>query len=293
MNMEYRATFRQTVSVRERIINDSDSTATLLQMVQVAHAVLVEDIKYIMYRRVMVEVVLKHQGLRETIKDVIWREILSCGEVEQDQKEGKERSPKYSKDPFAENKAIGRIVDKFSIELLRFLAMKVLLESILTTGEGVDCQSVPLTTGANRYPSKEYSIVPSMALRDGWEAMILLPKLYSNICTVMGCKGSLDYSTYHLVLNYQGNREINYAAVKEARQHYRYTMITYEKLYLVIPDENIWSRLEDDDEEDRDTTFHDGCSDLLDGISSYLRGKITSKERAVPDTIRFTENSYL
>eukprot|EP00979_Chaetoceros_neogracilis_P003752 scaffold656_cov271-Chaetoceros_neogracile.AAC.62 len=283
--MNERAEFKHAVSVRERIINDTESTQTLLRMVQVAHTVLVEDVKYRMYQSIMTEIVLKHQGLRGKGNNGIWQGCLSCGvgrNDDYDDSEYEERSSHSNKD-----KAISRIVDKYSIELLRFLAVKVLLDSI-PTGDGVDHQRMPSTINVNRYPLNEDRIVPSVSLRDGWRALLLLPKLYSDICTVMGCERGLDFNTDDLVLDYQRDERINSAVLKEARKHYRYTLITYEKLYLIIPDENIWSRLKDDYEEDIDTVFYDEFNDLLQGVSSYIKGKIDGGEGAIPTTIRFT-----
>eukprot|EP00979_Chaetoceros_neogracilis_P014376 scaffold4589_cov266-Chaetoceros_neogracile.AAC.2 len=289
--MNERAAFKHTVSVRERIINDTESTETLLQMVQVAHAVLVEDVKYRMYRSIMTEIVLKHQGLRDNGNNVIWQECLSCGVVGDDDYDDSDSKYEERSSHSKKDKAISRIVNKYSIELLRFLAVKVLLESI-PTGEGLDHQRMPSTTDLNKYPLNEDRIVPSVSLRDGWRALLLLPKLYSDICTVMGCEGGLDFNTDDLVLDYQRDERVNSAIVKEARKHYRYTLITYEKLYLIIPDENIWSRLKDDDEEDKDTALYDEFNDLLQGVSSYFKGKIDGRERPIPATIRFAKDEF-
>jgi len=253
------------MSVKDRIIHDFESTETLLQMVQVAHSVLTEDSQYKTFRRVMTEVVWKVPRLRDSAKTVRRQELFSCGEYE------------HSTDPVAESEAIDRMVDLLTIQLLRFLAMKVLIESI------------PSLNADTTNHQNEYSLVPSVPLREGWKALLLLPILYSDVCIAMGGERSLDYNDDDIILDYQTDEEINSQVVKEARQRYRYTLITYETLYLVIPDERIWARLKDDDDEDRDASLYDDFTDLFNAISSYFKQKITGSEADIPSDIRFTD----
>ena len=266
-----------TISVKDRIIHDFDSTDTLLQMVQVAHSVLTEDSQYNMFRRVMTEVVLKFPRLRDSVKAVRRQELFSCGDYE------------HTKDPTAESDAINMMVDKLTVGLLRFLAMKVLLESI-PSGTDTSLQRHPSLVNSDTNHRNGHILVPSVPLREGWKALLLLPMLYSDICIAMGGERSLDYNDDDIILDYQTDKEISSQVVKEARQRYRYTLITYETLYLVIPDEMIWTRLkEEDDDKYRDTSLYDDFSDLLNAISSCCKEKVTGREADIPYNIRFTD----
>jgi hypothetical protein len=264
------------ISVKDRIIHDFDSTDTLLQMVQVAHSVLTEDSQYNMFRRVMTEVVLKFPLLRDSVKVVRRQELFSCGEYKQ------------TKNHCAESEAIYMIVDKLTVGLLRFLAMKVLIESI-PSGTDTILERQPSLVNSNTN-SQNGHLVPSAPLREGWKALLLLPMLYSDICIAMGGERSLDYNDDDIILDYQTDQEISSQVVKEARQRYRYTLITYETLYLVIPDEMIWTRLKEEDyDKYRDTSLYDDFSDLLNAISSCCKEKVTGREADIPYNIRFTD----
>mmetsp|Transcript_6793 Transcript_6793/g.12781 ORF Transcript_6793/g.12781 Transcript_6793/m.12781 type:complete len:288 (+) Transcript_6793:147-1010(+) len=284
MDANNRSQFKHTTSVRERIIQDVESTETLLEMVQNAHKVLVEDKKYPIFRNMISELVFKHRHLNKTIKGARNRELFSCGDLILDDRQQEIYHIQPPTSRITEVDEMNRLIDGFIIELLRFLSMKILLESVPGTMDDADqiCQRMPsmvyvTPSSGVRAEGGIHSIIPSAPLCDGWKALLLLPKLYHDVCCAMGCDGKLDFDEEAVMLDVKSNHK--------ATRDYRDTLVTYEKLFLVVPDEYIWSRLEVDEEGDRGDTFYDGFRDFFDSVSAVIKKKIKGPSHGVPDSI--------
>lgn len=290
METRHRSQFQHTISVRERIAHDPEATDTLLLMVQNAHDVIIEDKKYPIFRTMISEVITKHRYLNESIKGARNRELLSCGDLILDDRQQESYTIQPPTNRITEGQETNRLIDGFIIELLRFLSMKILLESVPG--------SIETDQLIQRMPSRRnvssniivlggmHNITPSAPLCDGWKALLLLPVLYRDVCCAMGCDGKLDFDEDAVMLDSsKQNLGRDSVMLQKVRQDYRYTLVTYEKLFLVVPDDNIWCRLEVDEEDDRDDSFYDGVRDFLDGISRIVKEKIKGPSRGVPDSI--------
>lgn len=278
--------FKHTVSIRERIIQDVESTETLLHMVNNARSILIEDKKYPIFRGSISQIISKYRHLNDTIKAARNRELFSCGDLNVDENLPRSFPIPQMRNNITEGDEMNRLVDTFIMELLRFLSMKILLESIPSIGSSNNetvhiYQRMPSLKNDKRSAGgDEHNIVPSAPLCDGWKALLLLPVLYKDVCSAMGCDGKLDFEEEAVTVD-----NMNGAMQQKLREDYMYTLVTYEKLYLVVPDENIWCRLEKYEKYDRDNTFYDGFRDFLDGVSTIVKEKIVGPSRGVPDTI--------
>jgi hypothetical protein len=61
--------------------------------------------------------------------------------------------------------------------------------------------------------------------------------------------------------------------------------VTYEQLFLEMPDKAIWCRLKKDDEEERDDSLYDGFKNFLDVMRVKVKEKIQGPSNQVPDSI--------
>lgn len=266
--------FRQDPeSIRERIINDCETTETLLYMVETSFNVIKENEKYSILKKVLGEILQRHDSLKnEVIKERV-QELFVCGSL--DDANIHDMKPSFAKkNAMGELKAIDRMTEKLLVEFLRFLAMKVLLQ---------DVETFDHTAGVNE---TRFCLVPSLPLRDCWKALLMLPVMYAELCVSMGLETEIDYDADDYDLEYKRGKNKN--KVKDARTNYRRTLITYEKLYLVIPDEQCWLRLQSNDAEDYDPTFKDDIRNFVDGVSSYVKQRVTGRETSLPKTIRFS-----
>jgi hypothetical protein len=110
--------------------------------------------------------------------------------------------------------------------------------------------------------------------------------LYHDGCCAKGCDGRLDFDEEAVTLHDKQNRRRGDSAMlRKKRQDYRYTLVTYEKLFLDVPKESIWCRLEQDEEDDRDDSFYDGFRDFVDSVSRIIKEKIKGPSRGVPESI--------
>ena len=359
---QYRSQFNQASSIRARIINDDETTSTLLEMVEISHKIVTRNAKYPALRNLLAEVVLQTPNLNEELRTVRKAELFSgvqCGgisdvdvdvgididiDIDADHvhshanrhtntnmhantntntPEMKQYESTKSFTTNAEARTMNRILDSYIIEILRFLAMKILLEAIPSSDSDPHMSTRALTDGHDndsndgdggyeyryeyRTPIKSpTNILPSKVLRGGWKALLHLPFLYSDVCMAMGCDGPLDMDaetqdivhTQYLLYSGEGDA-VKDSAVKTSRENYRYTLDTYERVYLVVPEGRFWLRLtfECDGDEERDSysSVCDGVSDVLEWMVVKVKESVNGREDTdrMPDSVQFEKDLYL
>jgi len=88
-------------------------------------------------------------------------------------------------------------VEGLITELLRFLAMKELLDEIDAelVNEGRCDESFMARSQATRRSHRGLALqlVPSGKVQEAWEAMLFHPLTYSEVCSAMGCKAIIDF----------------------------------------------------------------------------------------------------
>lgn len=168
-SFRWNKSFRQTVSVRNNIITDDESTAILLQMVTAARSLIMKESQYNSFREKMRSLaaiqmhfaVTKNEGAQFLFGDLL------CGGTD-----------KLTHD---DGNAIDseQIVDAYVIELLRLIAMKILLSGVPDIENNQICHSPK---------DFEHDLIPSIPIREAWKAMMIFPVMYSRICAAMGSK---------------------------------------------------------------------------------------------------------
>mmetsp|Transcript_21950 Transcript_21950/g.32873 ORF Transcript_21950/g.32873 Transcript_21950/m.32873 type:complete len:278 (-) Transcript_21950:139-972(-) len=217
---------QQSISVRDRIILDDESTETLVYMVNCAKNVLSSNYNYYTMRRMM------HELLNVIIDEEDYMPILStflCGMGEEEV------------DPNS-NKKRERLVDKFIDELLRFLAMKILLATNNTKEEypiyNYD-ENDDDNTNRERIRCKCYQLNPSIMIRESWKALLMLPHTYVDVCKALGISTPIDYDDDEDD-GFRGEASTS----QWGRECYRWTLQTYANLYVVGPPKMFWPELE-------------------------------------------------
>jgi len=255
-------------SVRDLIINDEDSTLALLEMVKEAYSVLIKDKRYHAFLNLLSEAAHADEHLRPVLEEASNRQLLLCGSAYDDIDFTKE--------------ALIQIVDCYVIELLRFLAMKVLLEcnggdedegrgnEYEYQSESRDDDRGNLLKQNRNLKAKEFVLVPSATIRAAWKAMCVLPVMYNNVCAVMGCEESLDFNHDNEILEYPMFESTD-EEIAHSRMSYRYTLATYEKLYQSDPEAMFWCRLKTDETSDYDTSLTDDLANIFDTFALRVK----------------------
>ena len=270
-------------------------------MVNSAHEVLTIDTrKYQLFRNLLAELIVNDDNLKDDIKGTQKHDMFSvfqCGDSDDDADDDADGAGAGEGSRTSNvNINVNTLVRSYIIELLRFLAMKVLLESIPATNTCTNTntkintsnfQRMPSMKNPNRYPTNECNLVPSTALLDAWKALLLLPLVYNDVCAVMGCDGPLDFDAQDVVLDYHNTNAVDtHGQIHKARQDYRFTLVTYEKLYLTVPKSQFWSRLNMDEEQDRDTTMSDHFSNIFEKIAVFVKETIEGRDDSIPSSVR-------
>ncbi len=197
----------QTMSIRDRIIFDEESTETLIYMVNCAKNVLKANYNYFTVRQMMLELI-------NVMDEEEMMPPFLCG-MDEDKVDRNEREA---------------MVDKYIDELLRFLAMRVLLATPPTEESEHDDRE--------EMTSKLYQLNASVAIRESWKALLMLPHTYSDVCKALGVPSPLDYDEEES--EFQGEASTS----QWGRECYRWTLQTYASLYVVGPPKTFWPELE-------------------------------------------------
>lgn len=266
-NVNHCAGLEYGKSVRARIINDDETTLTLLDMVEISHGVLVADSKYKIFRNLLTEIIMRTESLSMELKKVRKDELF--------------KNVADNAGSNAETHILEKQLDTFIVELLRFLAMKILLENI------PNASNPPTIT-------TDLKLIPSTVIRDAWKAILLLPLLYSDVCVAMGCEGGLDLDATDIRFeNIDETIETGDVAVRRSREDYRYTLDIYERVYLIVPPPGFWLRLTFDyDDEQRDTTFCDNFTDITEWMSFKMKELVNGQDETIPTSIKFDKVLY-
>ena len=196
--------FKQNASVRDRIIFDKESTETLIYMVKSAKNVLHSNHNYSTF----------HCMVAELVNALLEEDMLPsffCGMDEEDRKDKRKR-----------HVLVGKYID----HLLRFLAMQTLLN-------GSDYNS----NRTDEFGNRMFQMNPSVAIRQCWKALMMLPVTYLDVCKSLGCD-AIDYD----------DEEIDFLGEKSksewGRECYEWTIRTHTNLYIIPPSRKFWPVLE-------------------------------------------------
>ena len=233
-----RYAYKQTVSVRDKIISDDESTETLIYMVRCAKNVLTSNYNYFTFRSMVAELVLKIDE-----DDLLPSFLCTMSMDDVDKHDLKKRS---------------KMVDCFIDQLLRFLAMKVLLEG--SDGESGSNDGSQERTDENG--KKLLQLNPSTAIRECWKALLMLPLTYRDVCKAFGCD-AIDY-----------NEEVTGFLGEESkgswgRECYQWTVETYTTLYINPPTKIFWPTLPPKESDGLLTTFVTKLGESLKDAKSH------------------------
>ncbi len=307
--VQYRSQFDQAPSIRQRIIDDDETTSLLLEMVEISHNILTKDSKYEVLRNLLAETVTRTPNLNDELRKVRKQELfsgVSCGGTDDVVGLGENGAEfnQYVSTRFitgAEVRTMNMILNEFEIEILRFLAMKILLEHIPSAqGNPYDSTRALHDDSSNdprSPPMSPVSIIPSKCLKEGWKNVSQLPLLYSDICIAMGSEGPIDIDSEEINLRYDGTGDPESdRIVKMARDNYRYTLDTYEKVYLIVPAARFWLRLSfacDGEEERENEVLCDDFSDILEWMVVKVKESVNGKEDRMPNAVEFEKDLYM
>eukprot|EP00978_Attheya_sp_CCMP212_P002609 scaffold5313_cov41-Attheya_sp.AAC.2 len=170
----------------------------------------------------------------------------------------------------------GTVVEQWIVDLLRFLAMKILFqqndrkrntkhynihqnqqhsEKNPRTRE-LDCDSCQNST------CLQYELCTSDAILDSWRCLLLYPKLYSQVCFTLGSKDEIPYTEELGDSFYCNSKSIGISSrsdfVAWKRHCYAWTYDCYIQTYQSRPLETFWPNPDDYSNRDinpsRDTT---------------------------------------
>jgi hypothetical protein len=263
--LKWKKSFRQTLSVRNKIISDDESTAALVAMVNAARDAIVRDRQHSTFRNILGDLVLQNREVRTVLQSqrdsLVFRDFL-CRFSDQTTLDFRKFTTIHE-----------TIVDAYIIELLRFLAMKVLLHGV---PDAKNNRIVLLKENLQNV------LIPSLPIREAWKALAILPILYANVCTVMGCSEPIDYDADldDLEMEYRFLGVSN-EIVQRNRRHYRWTFETYERFFVIEPPVMFWPRLEGDDEEDRDQYMLEDLNEYVNGLSVALKERMSGSANIV------------
>lgn len=197
------------VSVREGVIHDEESTEILLHMVESARNVIITHNNHTAFRRVISELV------HDTVEDD--EGVMTsffCGMDDVDERAMKKKQ---------------LLVDKWIDQLLRFLAMKILLSDSVN-----DC-------GRDTNGMEILRLNPSTPVRAAWKSLLMLPHLYTDVCRVLGVP-PIDYEEEEQ--EFLGEKSTS----AWGRRSYLWTMETYSHIYTVHPTHHFWPKLDRSDD---------------------------------------------
>lgn len=234
-------------------------------MVKAARDVIVKDRQHKTFRNLLSDLVVQNKEIRAVLqsqRDSFFFRDLLCGVSDQSNLDFR----KFTR--IHEN-----IIDAYMIELLRFIAMKVLLHGV------PDAKNNRI---AILKEDSENVLIPSIPIRDAWKAMAMLPILYANVCDVMGCSEPIDYALdlddLEMEYRFLGSSNIS---IQKQRARYRWTFATYERLFVIEPPVMFWPRLEGDDDEDRDYNMFEVLNDYVKGLSVALNDRMSGSTSTV------------
>ncbi len=213
--MQQQFEYKQSVSIREAIISDDESTETLIYMVQSAKNVLLTNYNYHTFRKMVAEIVI---FLDED--DVA--PSFFCGMDEMNQEDLERRS---------------KMVNEFIDQLLRFLAMKVLLEGSSPGPNDSRRKKNQEGITKDKYGKPLFQLNPSRPIRECWKALLMLPLTYVDVCKAFG-SDVIDYEEE--TAGFRGEE----SKVEWGRQCYLWTIKTYTNLYVMPPSKVFWPKLE-------------------------------------------------
>jgi hypothetical protein len=209
MTKESQFVLRKSISVQHRIIADDESSETVAYMARCAKKVLVTNYNYQVFHQMIGEILNSKEEVDTLIPSFL------CG-MEDDDKEHMKRRE--------------LMVDKLIDQLLKFLAMKVLLCDNVSSNNDCyderyeDCQS-------------SYRLNPSMTIREAWKAILILPLTYQHVCQAYGSE-LIDYDD-----DDEGDFLGEQSKTAWGRECYKWTIETYKSLYIVPPPEIFWPKL--------------------------------------------------
>ncbi len=264
--------FHHTVSVRQHIIEDEESTLILLEMVKTAYEALLANKNNVMFRRLLTELMYKDESIKPTLQLASRQQLFACGDLD---------------NVDFEIETVNQLLDAYVIELLRFLAMKVLLESIPPNEDESILQQQQRKSRRDAEIKNRHSLVPSRTIRDAWKALVILPYAYAEVCSAFGCANPLDYDGDNEMLEYPFfDSATTNSEVKRARQCYRFTLDAYEKLFICEPSPVFWCRLKMDEVEDIDTSLTTDIANFFDKCAIQLKKTVgVNVDNGIPSNI--------
>mmetsp|Transcript_28236 Transcript_28236/g.34880 ORF Transcript_28236/g.34880 Transcript_28236/m.34880 type:complete len:258 (-) Transcript_28236:61-834(-) len=196
----------QSVTLRNRIISDKESGETLRYMVKVSRKLLLSNHNFAAYSKMLVDVA---ESINRGFDDYFRYALDLVNNHE------KKRT---------------RLINELITELLRFLALKVLLAD---NHVEIDYKEKRDLDGHIMYRFN-----PSMNVRKSWKALLLFPVTYNDVCKALGCSTPLDYDGDDFRFSGEASKS------QWGRECYKWTVQTYQHLYRESAPNKYWPWLD-------------------------------------------------
>ena len=230
----------QSSSIRENVIRDPESADLVLHMVMTGKNVLTTDWHFKSFRK-MLEKILYESDYFEGYRTKNSNEVLNFLSGFVFEKNESSNAGDYKSQSF--------LIDLWIEELLRFLAMKVLLDSEPLSqrsfeNEDGDEDDSYVKVGQSRPSTKVImQLSPSKPIQDAWRALLLLPLTYANVCKAMGSTAVLDYTENDTCFDFSSitspfRGDLDRKMWKA--ECYQWTQDSYAYLYNGIPSPIFW-----------------------------------------------------
>jgi len=242
-------------SVRDRIVKDDEAADLLFQMVRSGTDVLISDWHYKTFCKMLEEIILendhfkKYRGNNDNgtfgdfVASIVWNRD--------------DRETTVIPDP--SDQSIHVLVNTFTEEILRYLAMKILIENKSQGNKKEDTND-----------NMVMKLTPSDLIKEGWIGLMLFPLTYGDVCKAMGSNSALDYSSddedcARSSLLLQGKLSKKMWKL----ECYEWTLGTYDQLYNGEPSPIFWPRPRGQGQ--RKSPPKEGDQHSVDGV---LRGTV-------------------
>lgn len=247
---------RRTSSTRERIIEDAESAEALNSMVEMGGEIIKTDPRSRDFRTLLADMIEESAYFKEVkVKEekTAYFARMFCG----------------TEHALAENLlTTDFLADLLTIELLRFLALKVCLGCFTSTDEG----------------DRMLALIPSKSVLDAWRSLVILPLMYTEVCEAMGADGPLDYEeefSLDFVTKDKKEKVFNLDS-------YIWTLDTYETLYGGAPSVIFWPRVETELDSKGAIVYED----QEPGTKPDWKLTLSSLQHVINDTIEIKEGSF-
>jgi len=274
-------------SVRDRIVKDDEAMDLLYQMVKSGTDVLLSDWHYKSFCKMLEEIILGNDTFKkyrtnqetETFGDFVASIVWSRDEEDN------------TDIPDPSDQSLQSLIDIFTEEILRFLAMKILIGS--------------MSQGNKREDNMTMKLTPSDIINEGCLGLMLFPLTYGDVCKAMGSNTALDYTDVaddgdcvrsSLLLQGQFSKKM------WKLECYEWTLEAYDQLYNNASSPIFWPRSRGQGQEKEERVQSSADGDLMGTVRKFAASvkntapfqcaniNETSSKESIPRCVEYTSS---